>query len=32
MNSSYKGPSIVFYKKWFRGKNVREAIKRALAG
>jgi len=28
-----KGPALVFYKKWwYRGRNVREAISRALAG
>jgi len=26
-----RGPSLVFYKKWFRGKNIRDAISRALA-
>jgi len=27
-----KGPVLVFYKRWYRGKNIREAISRALAG
>ncbi|MBU0569253.1 hypothetical protein KKB40_00535 [Patescibacteria group bacterium] len=26
-----RNPVLVFYKRWFRGRNVREAIKRALA-
>lgn len=26
-----KGPSLVFYKRWYRGKNVQDAITRALA-
>ena len=31
LNSAYKGPSLVFYKRWYRGRNIRDAIKRALA-
>jgi hypothetical protein len=27
-----KGPTLVFYKRWYRGKNIRDAINRALAG
>ncbi|MBI4130442.1 hypothetical protein HY468_03950 [Candidatus Roizmanbacteria bacterium] len=27
-----KGPSLVFYKQWYRGKNLRDALVRALAG
>jgi len=27
-----RSPALVFYKKWYRGRNVREAIGRALAG
>ena len=26
-----KSPTLVFYKRWFRGRNIREAIARALA-
>jgi hypothetical protein len=25
-------PTLVFYKRWYRGRNIREAITRALAG
>jgi len=25
-------PTLVFYKRWYRGRNIREAISRALAG
>ena len=25
-------PALVFYKRWYRGRNIREAITRALAG
>lgn len=27
-----RSPTLVFYKKWYRGKNIRDAITRALAG
>jgi hypothetical protein len=27
-----RGPALVFYKRWYRGKNIRDAIARALAG
>ena len=27
-----KSPTLVFYKKWYRGRNLREAIARALSG
>ena len=27
-----KSPTLVFYKKWYRGRNIKEAITRALAG
>jgi len=26
-----KTPVLVFYKRWFRGRNIREAITRAIA-
>lgn len=32
LKNPQRGPSLVFYKKWYRGKNVRDAITRALAG
>lgn len=33
LRTSFKGPVLVSYKhKWRRGKNLREAISRALAG
>lgn len=27
-----RSPTLVFYKRWYRGRNIREAITRALAG
>lgn len=27
-----KSPALVFFKNWYRGKNIREAITRALIG
>jgi hypothetical protein len=31
--TNHKGkPALVFFKRWFRGRNIREAITRALAG
>jgi hypothetical protein len=27
-----RNPVLVFYKNWYRGRNIKEAIKRALAG
>ncbi|MFV1917076.1 MAG: hypothetical protein ACC618_01110 [Patescibacteria group bacterium] len=27
-----RNPALVFYKRWYRGHNIREAITRALAG
>jgi len=32
LKSTSKGPVLVFYKQWYRGRNIREAISRALAG
>jgi hypothetical protein len=37
INKSYlanpsKGPVLVYYKDWFRGKNIKDAISRALSG
>jgi len=32
LRNSSKGPALVFYKKWYRGKNLRDAISRALSG
>jgi hypothetical protein len=32
LKSPSKGPVLVFYKRWYRGKNIRAAISRALAG
>lgn len=32
LNNPKRGPSLVFYKRWYRGRNIREAITRALAG
>lgn len=32
LKNPQRGPSLVFYKKWFRGKNIKDAITRALAG
>jgi hypothetical protein len=26
-----RNPVLVFYKRWYRGRNIREAIKRALS-
>ena len=31
LRNPQKGPSLVFYKDWYRGKNIRDAITRALA-
>lgn len=25
-------PTLVFYKRWYKGRNIREAIRRALSG
>ena len=27
-----KGPSLVFFKKWYRGRNLQDAITRSCAG
>ncbi|MCR4264003.1 MAG: hypothetical protein NUV98_04785 [Candidatus Roizmanbacteria bacterium] len=32
LKKSQKGPSLVYFNGWFRGKNVRDAITRALVG
>ena len=32
LKSPSKGPVLVFYRKWYRGRNIKEAISRALAG
>jgi len=32
LKNSQRGPSLVYYKKWYRGKSVKDAITRALAG
>lgn len=32
LTRSKSNPTLVFYKRWYRGRNIREAIKRALAG
>jgi len=30
LKNSRKGPGLVFYKHWYRGRNVREAVSRAM--
>jgi hypothetical protein len=32
LKNPLKGPVLVFYKRWYRGKNIRDGISRALAG
>jgi len=32
MVNTNRKPVLVFYKRWYRGRNIREAITRALAG
>ena len=31
LNNPRRNPVLVFYKRWYRGRNIREAIKRALS-
>jgi len=32
LRNPQRGPTLVFYKRRYRGKNIRDAITRALAG
>jgi hypothetical protein len=32
LRNPQRGPSLVFYKRWYRGKNIKDAITRAMTG